>query len=167
MNDKKADLGEQLLLNENAKHTLEVEYNTDMEQVFIQLRNKADGKCTVLNADSIFEQAYDFLTKKHENIMTQHTIRMDDGEAFTGEPEDIARWYCKLKHVKLYIEPNMDNGAEKNSSVLLGAFPDRDTLTHIAYFENGDDDVETAYRLFFSEYMLECYNPDYELTELS
>lgn len=158
---KNADLGQELLLRENATHTLEIEYNTDMEQIFIQLRNKADGKCVVLDADSIFEQAYDVLTKKHEIC-----IRMD-GKTFTGEPEDIARWYCKHRHVKLYIEPNMDNGAEDNSSVLLAAFPNKDMLTHIAYFENGDYDIETAYALFFSEYMLECDNPDYELTEIS
>lgn len=160
---KKADLAKELLLNENATHTLECEINRDMEQVFIQLRNKADGKCVVLDADSIFEQAYDVLTKKHEIC-----IQMD-GETFTGEPEDVARWYCKRKHVKLYIEPNMDAGTEDNSSVLLAAFPDKDMLTHIAYFENGDYDVETAYTLFFSEYLLECNqpdNPDYELGEV-
>ena len=60
----------------------------------------------------------------------------------------------------------MDAGAEDNSSVLLAAFPDSDMLTHIAYFEN-DYDIETGYGLFFSEYMLECDNPDYELTEIS
>lgn len=162
---KKADLGQELLLRENATHTLEIEYNTDMEQVFIQLRNKANGKCVVLDADSIFEQAYDVLTQKHDNIATQYAIHMD-GETFTGEPEDIARWYCKRRHVRLYIEPNMDAGAEDNSSVLLAAFPDSDMLTHIAYFEN-DYDIETGYGLFFSEYMLECDNPDYELTEIS
>lgn len=164
---KNADLGQELLLRENATHTLEIEYNTDIEQVFIQLRNKADGKCVVLDADSIFEQAYDVLTEKHDNITTQYAIHMADGETFTGEPEDIARRYCKRRHVKLYIEPNMDKGAEDNSSVLLAAFPDKDMLTHVAYFENGDYDIETAYALFFSEYLLECDNPDYELTEIS
>lgn len=33
MNDKKADLGEQLLLNENAEYTLEIEYNRDYDAV--------------------------------------------------------------------------------------------------------------------------------------
>ncbi len=163
---RKADLGQEMLLRENATHTLECEINRDMEQVFIQLRNYNTGECTVLNADNILEQAYDVLTQKHDNIATQYAIHMD-GETFTGEPEDIARWYCKRRHVRLYIEPNMDAGAEDNSSVLLAAFPDSDMLTHIAYFENGDYDIETAYALFFSEYMLEGDNPDYELTELS
>ena len=162
---KNADLGQELLLRENATHTLEIEYNTDMEQVFIQLRNKADGKCVVLDADSILEQAYDVLTKKHEIC-----IQMDS-ETFTGEPEDIARWYCKRRHVNLYIEPNMDAGAEYNRSVLLAALPDSDMLTHIAYFENDDDNhIENAYRLFFLEYLLEGdkpNNPDYELEEVS
>lgn len=163
---KKADLGQELLLRKNATHTLEIEYNTDMGQVFIKLRNKKNSKCVVLDADSILEQAYDVLTEKHDDITTLYAIHMD-GETFTGEPEDIARWYCKHRHVKLYIEPNMDKGAEDNSSVLLAAFPDSDMLTHIAYFENGDYDIETAYALFFSEYMLEGENHDYELTKLS
>ena len=165
---RKADLGQEMLLRENATQTLEIELNRDMEQVFIQLRNKANGKCVVLDADSIFEQAYDVLTQKHDNIATQYAIHMD-GETFTGEPEDIARWYCKRRNVKLYIEPDMDAGTEDNSSVLLAAFPDKDMLTRIAYFENGDYDVETAYALFFSEYLLECNqpdNPDYELGEV-
>ena len=168
MNDKTADLGQELLLSENATHTLEVEYNNDMEQIFIQLRNKTDGKCIVLDADSIFEQAYNILTKKHDDITAQYVIHMGC-ETFTGEPEDIARWYCLQKGIKLYIEPNLDKGAEENSSILLAAFPDRDILTHIAYFENGKDDnnIETGYRLFFHEYMLEPDNPDYELTEIS
>ena len=170
MNDRKADLGRELLLSENATHTLEVEYNNDMEQIFIQLRNKADDKCTVLDADSILEQAYDIITKKHDDIMTQYVIHMAVGNEFTGTPEDIARWYCKLHDIKLYIEP--DNNGKEN--LLWASFPDEDTgkhnsntVTHIAYFENDECDIEAGYRLFFHEYMLEADNPDYELTALS
>ncbi len=97
---EKADLGQELLLRENATHTLEIEYNRDMEQVFIQIRNKSDGKCVVLDADSIFEQAYDVLKKKHDEKTEQFLIRIRmDGEIFIGEPEDIARLYCKRKHM--------------------------------------------------------------------
>ena len=45
---RKADLGQEMLLRKNATQTLEIELNRDMEQVFIQLRNKANGKCVVL-----------------------------------------------------------------------------------------------------------------------
>ena len=151
---KKADLGRELLLSENATHSLEVEYNNDMEQIFIQLRNKAD----------------DIITKKHDDIMTLYVIHMVVGNEFTGTPEDIARWYCKLHDIKLYIEP--DNNGKEN--LLWASFPDEDTgkhnsntVTHIAYFENGECDFEAGYRLFFHEYMLEVDNPDYELTALS
>ena len=167
MNDKKADLGEQMLLDENAKHTLEIEYNKDMEQIFVQLRNKESNECIVLDADSILEQAYDIITKKNDGTQARYFIHMADGNEFTGTPEDIARWYCKYRHMKLYIEPDTDG--DKNSSVLLAAFPYSNTRTHIAYFENGldDNDIETGYRLFFYEYLLEPDNPDYELTEIS
>lgn len=164
---KKADLGQELLLSDNVTHTLEVEYNNDMEQIFIQLRNKANGECTVLNADSIFEQAYDTITKKNNSTQARYVIHMADGNEFTGTPEDIARWYCKHRHMKLYIEPNMDGN--ENSFVLLAAFPYSYTLTHIAYFENGldDNDIEGGYRLFFTEFLRGGDSPDYELTEIS
>ena len=167
---KKADLGQELLLSENATHSLEIEYNRDMEQVFIQLRDKKTDKCVVLDAESIFTQAYDVLTKTRNDVVTfsQYVIHMK-GETFKGTQEDIARWYCKRRYVKLYIEPNTDG----EGFMLWAMFPDKLTsehdnhnCTHIAYFEN-DCDIESGYRLFFSEYMLECDNPDYELAELS
>ena len=174
MNDKNAYLGQQMLLDENQKFKLETEYDYDSERIFVQLRNKESDECIVLDADNIFAQVFDVLNKKaekHDDTITQYVIH-SCGVSFNGSPEDVARWYCKLHDIKLYIEPDTDG--KQNLFVLWASFPDKDTgkhyndaVTHIAYFEDGECDIEAGYRLFFHEYMLEADNPDYELTALS
>ena len=174
MNDKTAYLGEQMLLDENQKFKLETEYDYDGERIFIQLRNKENDECIVLDADNIFAQAFDIFSEKagkHDDVMTPFVIRSGCA-CFKGSPEDVARWYCKRNGIRLYIEP--DNDGKENLFVLWASFPDEDTgehnsntVTHIAYFENGECDIEAGYRLFFHEYMLEVDNPDYSLAAQS
>lgn len=96
-----------------------------------------------------------------------------NGKTFRGSPEDVARWYCKQRSIKLYVEPNPIN---EQCFILLAAFLEGrrmdyvdgklqpvSHLTDIGLFENCDYDVESAYRLFFREYMLEEDDCDYEL----
>ena len=67
--DKIADFGQQWLLNNSDKYRLEIVYENDMEQVFVQLRDLNTNKCTVFDADNIFAQVHEF-AKKHDDITT-------------------------------------------------------------------------------------------------
>ena len=156
--DKIADFGQQWLLNNSDKYRLEIVYENDMEQVFVQLRDLNTNKCTVFDADNIFAQVHEF-AKKHDDITT-YVIRMD-GDTCNGSAQDCARWYCKRKGIKLFIEPHPDDSLE-----LYAQIDNSNVLTPVAYFEN-DTDIETAYELFFTEYLLEQDNPDYAIAEVS
>lgn len=83
--------------------------------------------------------------------MTQteiYTIAMN-GNAITGTAEDVARWYCKQKGIKLYIITTC------NVPYLWAQFPKADNRTYIACFEDFEDDIENGYKLFFSEFLSE------------
>lgn len=160
MNDKIADFGERWLLENYDKSRLEIEYNNDMERVFIQLKDTQTGSCTVFDADNIFAQVHEFVSKKHDDVTT-YVIHMGD-ECYKGSAQDCARWYCNHKGIKLFIEPDAED-----TLTLYAQIGNDKVLTLIAYFENGDNDIETTYKLFFTEFLLEQENPDYAIAELS
>ena len=165
MNTKIADLGEQFLLTHNDTYKLETEYDFDGERVFIQLTNKDNGDCTVFDGSDIFRQVYEFISKgSTEQQEKQYRLSMN-GQDFTGTAEDIARWYCKHENIKLYIEP--DTLENDGSFILWGQFQNNKTGTLISYFEKDETDIESAYRLFFNDYMLHVDNAGYSIADLS
>lgn len=163
---KNTDLGEQFLLSHESTYRLETMYDFDGKRVFIQLNNKDNGDCTVLDASDIFRQVYEFINKgSSEKQEKQYKLTMN-GEDVKGTAEDIARWYCKHEDIKLYIEAEDES---KDSPIILWAlFQNNDKGTLISYFEENDEkDIEGGYRLFFNEYMLEVDDANYTIAELS
>lgn len=163
MNDKTTDLGEQYLLDNYEKCRLEVEYDYDCDEVFIQLRDMSRGTCTVLDGSDIFRQVQEFVSRQAKNEPSKrYRIELND-EAFMGTAEDVARWYCKQKSIKLLMD-----GGDGVPPTLYAHLPNVKSLSpkEIYTFDIEEDvDFEAGYRMFFSEYMLKANNPDYCLTE--
>lgn len=159
--NKAAEKGQQFLLDNHEKYILNVEYDFDGERIFIQLNNKVNGDCTVFDGSDIFRQVYEFIS----TTQVKHYRLSMNGEDFKGTAEDIARWYCKHQNIKLFIEP--DAKGKDDSTILWAHFQDAEEGTLIAYFENCSKDIETAYRLFFYEYMLQVDDPDFCIADLS
>lgn len=85
-----------------------------------------------------------------------------DNRLYTGTAEDIARCYCLQKGIKLYIDQ-----LERKTLGLYALFPQKNTLTKITSFDKGEDtDIESGYRLFFSDYLREGAAPDCKVFEL-
>ncbi|MBQ7220741.1 MAG: hypothetical protein IJS28_07165 [Synergistaceae bacterium] len=85
-----------------------------------------------------------------------------DSKSFIGTEADVARWYCKQKDIKLYIEPENGSGA----LVVYARMEETDGLTLVAHLDvfRGTD-IETSYKMFFREYMQTKEEPDFVLTE--
>lgn len=157
-----AELGEQFLLDNYEKCRLEVEYDFDGERIFIQLTDKDSGTCTVFDGSDIFRQVHEFISRTQE----KHYRLTLNGQDFTGTAEDVARWYCKQKGIKLYIEPREDNGIP--ALFTWGRKPlDYSTPDYVDMFKEKIPGFEDGYRLFFTESMLTDDEPDFTITELS
>lgn len=156
MNTKNADLGIQFLLDNYDNYRLRVDYDFDGETIDIEVLNLETNQSTVFDGSDIFRQVHEFFNRPEK----RYSISLANGKNFSGSPEDVARWYCIQEHIKLFIEP------EGSQPVLMAQFDNKDTCTHIAYLENGQYDIESAYRFFFFEYLLEVNNPDYSIAEI-
>lgn len=152
--------GEQFLLDNHEKCRLEVEYDFDGERIFIQLTDKDSGTCTVFDGSDIFRQVHEFVSREKE----KHYRLTLDGQDFTGTAEDVARWYCKQKGIKLYIEPREDNDIP--ALWVLGRPIDSYVPDYVDMFKEKTPGFEDGYRLFFTEYMLHAHNPDFAIVEL-
>lgn len=153
-----AEKGVQFLLDNHEKCRLEVEYDFDGERIFIQLTDKDSGTCTVFDGSDIFRQVHEFISRQEK--LYKLTL---NGQDFTGTAEDVARWYCKQKGIKLYILPN---NLENDALTLFAVFEKDDALMDIAQFEFDNNDIEVGYKLFFTEYMLKADKPDFTIVEL-
>ena len=172
MFEKNADLGRQFLFDNYDRIRLEVEYDFDAECIFIQLRDKEKGTCTVLDETGILAQVHEYAEKaKKEQQSAKPTVKRYkltfQGQEFEGTAEDVARWYCQQKGVKLYIEPREDNGIPALFTLgsrigTLDPVPD-----YVDMFEEHTPSFEDGYRLFFTEFMLNACNPDFTIAELS
>ena len=165
MNTKIADSGEHFLLSHEDTYRLETEYDFDGERVFFKLTNKDNGDCTIFNGSDIFRQVYEFISKGSTKQQEKQYRLSMNGQDFTGTAEDIARWYCKHENIKLYIEP--EDESQDSTINLWGQFQNNNECTLIAYFEDIPKDIESAYRLFFNDYMLHVDNAGYSITDLS
>lgn len=165
MNTNIADLGEKFLLSHEDTYKLETEYDFDGERVFIQLKNNDNGDCTVFDSSDIFRQVYEFINKGSTGQQEKQYRLSMNGEDFTGTAEEVARWYCKHENIKLYMEP--DTLENDGSFLLWGHFQHKKQGTFISYFENDETDIESAYRLFFNDYMLQLDDAGYRIVELS
>ena len=156
-----AEKGEQFLLDNHEKYRLEVEYDFDGERIFIQLTDKDSGTHTVFNGSDIFRQVHEFVSRAQE----KHYKLTLNGQDFTGTAEDVARWYCKQKGIKLYIEPREDNGMP--ALFTWGRKPlDYSTPDYVDVLKEKIPGFEDGYRLFFTSYMLETDNTDFTIMEL-
>ena len=85
-----------------------------------------------------------------------------DGKQYVGKAEDVARWYCLEKGIKLYIK-DLDNG----SMGLCELYPGDDYLSVVGYFEGDEVDanLESGYRVFFIDCLQD--NPDCKIVEVN
>ena len=165
-----AEKGAQFLFENYDRVRLEVEYDFDAECIFIQLRDMEKGTCTVLDENDILMQVHEYSEKAKQQSAKPTVKRYKltfQGEEFEGTAEDIARWYCQQKGVKLYIEPREDNGIPALFTIgrqigTLDCVPD-----YVDIFEEKIPGFEDGYRLFFTVFMLNACNPDFTITELS
>ena len=91
-----------------------------------------------------------------------YRIVLDDKQ-FIGTAEDVARWYCQQRGVKLYVEG--DGSSEVKA--LYAYFSEVNKQDKIAQFKEGTPDLETGYRLFFTEYLLVPDELDCDITEIT
>ena len=106
----------------------------------------------------------------------QYVIRWH-GQAFKGSPEDVARWYCKRKGIKLYIDEspngsyllNMISPDNTIQKYVDGKLQDVQCVADVAG-EDYNFDFEHGYRLFFTDWLAEEAgesDADFELGEVS
>ena len=172
MFEKNADLGRQFLFDNYDRIRLEVEYDFDAECIFIQLRDKEKGTCTVFDETGILAQVHEYAEKaKQERTGKKPLDKLYkltlNGEEFVGKAEDVARWYCQQRDITLYIKPREDNGIPALFTLgsrigTLDPVPD-----YVDMFEEHTPSFEDGYRLFFTEFMLNACNPDFTIAELS
>ena len=61
-------IGENFLLDNQERFTLNCEYDNDAGKVYIQVTNERDGKSTVLDGADIFRQVYEWIEKERKNF---------------------------------------------------------------------------------------------------
>lgn len=84
-----------------------------------------------------------------------------DGKQYTGSAEDVARWYCLEKGIKLYIEEVGDDGIG-----LCSLYPGDDSLSVVGYFgDDVDADLESGYRMYFTDNLQD--DPACKIVEVS
>ena len=159
-----AEKGEQFLLDNHEKCRLEVEYDFDGERIFIQLTDKDSETCTVLDGSDIFRQVHEFVSRENREQEKHYRLTLN-GQDFTGTAEDVARWYCKQKGIKLYIEPREDNDVPALFTWERKPL-DYSTPDYVDMFKEKIPGFEDGYRLFFTSYMLHAHNPDFAIVEL-
>ena len=111
-----------------------------------------------LDMSNVYEQVGSWLMRNQPEWLNPqpqqpqsqlYTLEFLDGEKITGTPADIACRYCSHEGIKLFIDDIPDEGLQIDA-----LFPGAKACTYIACFEDGDtNDLETAYRLFFTEYL--------------
>lgn len=69
---------------------------------------------------------------------------------FEGSKSDVARFYCLMNGVKLYTLPDDDNPLHFSLYAIFKEQPD--SLVYIVTLD-GIIDLETAYSLFFEDYI--------------
>ena len=117
-----------------------------------------------LDMTAIYEQVAQFINTDARNDENHYRIEMDNGATFTGTAGDIARWYCLQENIRLYISPVEENQTDLR---VAAQFKGTEFLTHIAYFEKEmSTDIETAYCLFFKEYLQDSENSNFKIVEL-
>ena len=153
----KATEGERMLIERKDKYSLDLVYAPETKFIGLTLYEECeDGTLEVvtdLDLSSIFEQVADAI-KANEREYYCFLWKNDEKSSFSGTPEDVAHWYCQHEGIKLFIENSANDTA---SYALYAIFPDSksDEYTCIAAFEARPHDIETAYELFFSEYLAE------------
>ena len=153
----KAARGRQLLIEKADKYRLILINDTecDNEIDMVLSERQEDGTTEILDnfdMSSIFEQVVDMIEANEREVYLFYWNGQEK-PAFGGTPQDVARWYCGQEGIKLYTDTTTDPIVHKG---LFATFPDRpNERSYIAAFvDMPDDDIETAYKLFCTSYLM-------------
>lgn len=126
-----------------------------------------------MNSKNTYSRSKSAMSKKAKK---QYVIRWH-GQVFKGSPEDVARWYCLQKGIKLYIEEAQDglyllNMISPDNTIqkyVDGKLQDVQCLVDVGEMDYCFD-IESGYRLFFTDWLAEEVgelDADFELGEVS